>query len=252
MNILVCGTQDEGKTTLARWLARQRHSCVVDFDPKGDIPGHVVYSAEELEQALDNECWRGKDIVYRYDMASTEAKDAFANMMSVLWDYGGYALMIDESAELQSWASIDPLLKKTVAQHCKRPPERSVTVIQTNHRLPEFNGKVKTVMAELYTFRTNNPRDLDILLDYSGDPSLSDIVRVLPRHHCVRVRFARQDNGVPQWELWDDPSVWYVPMNDVVIPAPARERSLMERIYGQKRTFGGRVDTGQTITRQGG
>lgn len=240
---------DEGKTTLALWLARQRHTCVVVFDPRSHIDGHIVMDAEELDEAMqDEEIWRGRYIVYRYDMASADADEAFAEMMSVLWKYGGYGLVVDESAELQTWASIDKRLKKTVAQHIKRPAERSVTVIQTNHRLPEYNGKVKTVMAELYTFRTNNPRDLDLLVDYTGDAELPEVVRALPKHHCVRIKLARQDGGVPQWEIWDDPSKWYLPIEPPV-NIPVKERSFMDKVE-RSRSYGERpgraVDTRQT------
>lgn len=215
MNSIVIGTRGEGKSTLALWLANQTHAAVIVFDPRAMYGGHVVESSDELIDALDSHLYEdGEPIVYQFD---AEPEVAFADMASVLFpprsegERGGFALIVDEAGELQGPNTILPELRLAVARHPLEGDLR-VHIIQTTHRLAEYSGKTKTVFDHLYIFRTQNPRDLSMLVDFTDSPELVDIVRNLPPHHLVHYAASRREDGRPQWELWDDPGVWFVPM----------------------------------------
>lgn len=196
------------------FLAKQRHAGVVVFDPRAMIQGIVVFGPDELHDAIERKAWREGPIVYRYD--STDHNAEFGEMTQVLFPprfpVGGFALIIDEAGLLQTANSIDENLARVVKQHPTFPARESVTVIQTSHRLSEFHGASKALMNELYIFQTTHPRDLETLADHTdGEAAIAEAVRQLPRHHCVRYKYGRQEAGVSQWELWDRPEAWFVP-----------------------------------------
>jgi hypothetical protein len=214
MNLLICGRREEGKTTLAMHLARQRHKGIVVFDPRAMIQGVVVYSPDELRSAIEEKAWQRGPIVYRYD--SPEHEEQFAQVTEVLFPprfpVGGFAFIVDEAGMLQTPNSIDENLSRVIKQHPTFPPRESVTIIQTSHRLSEFHGASKALMNELYIFQTTHPRDLDTLAEHTdGQTEIAEAVKALPRHHCVRYKYDRQADGQPQWEAWNDPAAWYVP-----------------------------------------
>ena len=57
MNSIAVGSREEGKSTLALYLAYSSHKAVFVFDPRGIFGGHVVHSGEELEQAFDEKLY---------------------------------------------------------------------------------------------------------------------------------------------------------------------------------------------------
>ena len=215
MNIIIVGRREEGKSTLALYLAYQSHAAVFVFDPRGMFDGHVVQSPEQLQQAISDKLYEdGNPIVYRFD--SGNAETAFEEMADVLFPpqftRGGFALIVDEAGELQGANQINEALKRAIAQHPTKGDFR-VSIIQTSHRLPEFHGKTKALLNDLYIFQTTHPRDLQTILDYTGSEEILPIVEKLPQHHLLRYKFARQADGVAQYEVWDNPTVWYVPMS---------------------------------------
>jgi len=222
LNSICVGTRGEGKSTLALYLANQSHTAIVVFDPRGMFDGHIVYSAGELEEALDQEDYLdGQPIVYRFDHG--DANQAFEEMARVLFPpqftRGGFALIVDEAGDLQSSQSINLELRRAIAQHPTQG-EMRVHMIQTSHRISEFNGKTKTCLDYIYQFRTNNPRDHQALVDFTDDPAIVEVVRELPPHHLVRYEFKRREDGGPQWEVWNDPGAWFAPIE--VIPVEVR------------------------------
>src|SRR5271165_6715162 len=232
MNSIAVGGREEGKTTLALWLARQSHQQVFVFDPRGIFQGTVVHDPEQLEAAIAEYSQVREEkqtaatrkvletpIIYRIDEKAPE--DAFEEMAGVLFPpqftRGGFALIIDEAGELQGPNTINPALRRAVAQHPTektpgRDPVDRVHIIQTSHRLAEYHGKLKTCLNDLYMFRTRNRRDLEAIVDFTGEPELTEVVSELPKHVLVHYTFARQEDGVPQWTIWEDPAVWYTPL----------------------------------------
>ena len=213
MNIVCCGRREEGKTTLAMHIARKHHRGVVVFDPRGMINGTIVYGSSELEDAIEGGMWQNGPIVYRYD--SGDANSEFDEMCSVLFPpqftKGGFSLVVDEAGQLQTAHSINENFIRAIKQHPTSPLRESVTIIQTNHRLAEFHGASKSLMNELYIFQTTYDLDLRTLEQHTGLPQMSEIVKNLPQHHCVRYLYGRQPNN-KQYEVWDNPLIWF---NDI-------------------------------------
>ena len=194
MNDLVVGRREEGKTTLAKWLLEQRHAGGIAYDPRGMIEGRVIVhdlDSLEAEMRSGREGW----IVFR--PAGKEASEDFAEVCDFLFPAGdahhwrAFGFLVDEAGELQSANQIHPALRRAIAQHY-RSGDESVSLVQTSHRLPEFHGKSRALMDNLYIFQTTHPGDLKTLEDYTGDAQISEIVATLPKHHCVRYKFARQ------------------------------------------------------------
>jgi len=174
----------------------------------------IVSNPEALEQAIQEKKWQHGPIVYRPESGDVNAE--FTEVCRVLFPpkftRGGFAFIIDEAGELQNPHQIHDDLKRIIKQHPTFPVNESVLVIQTNHRLSEFHNSCKALMNELYIFQTTLPRDLDVIDEHTGIPEVRGAVARLPKHHCVRYIYGRQEAGVPQWEVWDDPRDWYTPL----------------------------------------
>lgn len=241
-NVNIVGRREEGKTTLALYLSR-RYAGRVIWDPRGMIGDRstavIVCTPEDLETAIREGDWRRGPIVYRQE--SDDVPGEFTAVCQVLFPRkftkGGFAFIIDEAGELQNPHSIHPELLRIVKQHPTFPPEESVLIIQTNHRLSEFNNSCKALMNELYIFQTTLPRDLDVIDQHTGIPEIREIVKTLPRHHCVRYIYGRQEDGVPQYEVWDNPKMWYTPLKGGSVSKEdnseqdEREESTVDRNY---------------------
>lgn len=214
MNIIVCGRREEGKTTLAMFLARHHpkagHEGVVAFDPRGMLDGHIVYGSGELEDAINDKLWKSGPIIYRYD--SGDPNTAFSELCDILFPpqftKGGFSLVVDEAGQLQTAHSINEQFLRAIKQHPTEPHREAITIIQTNHRMAEFHGGCKALMEELYIFQTTDPRGLQALEEHTGLPEMSEVVKNLPQHHCVRYKYGRQADN-KQYEIWDNPLVWY-------------------------------------------
>lgn len=216
-NINIVGRREEGKTTLALFLSRKYKARII-WDPRGMIGDSssavIVCSPDDLDTAITEGEWKKGPIVYRQESGDVESE--FTDICQVLFPpkftRGGFAFVIDEAGELQNPHAVHPELKRVIKQHPTFPRQESVLVIQTNHRLSEFHNSCKALMNELYIFQTTLPRDLDVLEEHTGIPQLRDIVKNLPKHHCVRYLYDRQEIGDSQYELWDDPEYWYTPL----------------------------------------
>jgi hypothetical protein len=217
MNVLVCGRMKEGKTTLAKYLAFQFSPGVVIWDPRHIIDGAVyVHDADELQEAIDRKEWRQGAIVFRPN--ALHLQDDFDAMCEVLFDpperfsgngrdNGGFALIIDEAAQLQSPHTIRPNLDRAVRQH-----PRTVLVIQTTHSLQDWHRASKDLMSKLYCFRMLG-RSLDAVVEYCDeDEEFRETVRTLPSH-CLVVYDFEAKHGEETWTIWYDPAEWYSPIN---------------------------------------
>lgn len=217
MNVNIVGRREEGKTTLALYVCR-RYKAKFIWDPRGMIGcepnGIIVCTPDDLETAIQEEDWRGGPVVYRAESGDVESE--FTSVCEVLFPpkftRGGFAFLIDEAGELQNAHGVHDDLKRVVKQHPTFPKHESVLVVQTNHRLAEFNNSCKALLDELYIFQTTLPGDLKTLEEHTGMVEITPIVKNLPHHYCVRYLYGRQAAGKPQYELWDDPSVWYQPL----------------------------------------
>lgn len=215
MNIITCGRREEGKTTLAMFLARKYHKGIVVFDPRGMIGGIIVYNVDDLECAIEEGEWNNGPIVFRYDEGDPEEK--FEELCEVLFpprfSLGGFSLVVDEAGFLQNPQYINKAFSRAIKQHpteATGPIHESVAIIQTNHRLADFNNTCKALMNELFIFQTTLTGDLKTLDEHTGGSrEISSIVQNLEQHHCVRYLYGRQPKGMKQYEVWNDPSAWF-------------------------------------------
>ena len=223
MNILIIGTRDEGKTTLAMFKARERHDAVVAFDPRGMIKGYVVRSPEELEEAIEerkwiNEEWRSdgepkiRAIVYRVD--SPLVDEAFDDFCSQVFPpnfpRGGFSVVIDEAGWLQNPQYMTPQLFRAMKGHPTEPPDEEVTIIQTMHTLSESYAKTRSLINEYYLFRLKAPGDVRAVEALTGIENLPEILAELPRHHFVRYINSRVPEGAREWEIVSDSDSWNI------------------------------------------
>jgi hypothetical protein len=226
MNILIIGTREEGKTTLALFKGLERHDAVVAFDPRGMIDGYVVRSPDELEEAIkdhkwivDGEGWQGngktkrlQPIVYRCDGPDLES--AFEDFCSVIFPpnfpRGGYSVIIDEAGWLQTANSINDQLFRAIKGHPTQPPEEEITIIQTMHTLSESNGKTRSLINEYYLFRLKAPGDTKAVQELTGIEDLPEILKSLSQHHFVRYINSRVPAGQSEWEIVSDSESWNI------------------------------------------
>lgn len=216
MIILCCGRIKEGKTSRALYLARQWSIGVIVWDPRhritpADLPASYgddnrityVASGDELEDAIEERSFENGPIIFWPD--GTNLEGDFVEMCEVLFDpperfgSGGFALVVDEAADLQSAHRIQPQLQRAVKQH-----PRSVLIVQTTHSLQDWHRSSRDLTSEVHTFRLRG-RSLDALVDFcDGDAELHEKIKTLPRHHAVRINFEAdgdleiEDIG-PEW-----------------------------------------------------
>jgi hypothetical protein len=224
MNCLVCGTRKTGKSTLALFLASQWGGTVVIFDPRGSYRGVGIQcpDIDSLMQHLEDMDYIENGIpcplVYHVD---ADAEKSFADLCARLfpprfegWS-GRIALIVDESRNLQSHQFISPTLDRLVGQ----APIDDVLVIQTTHEIKEWNSKTKSVMDEVYLFYQVGPQNYSRIEELCGTDVADQVQDFAPHskddpvlHHYVRYSFREFFDEGRQWELCDDPRIWYIPL----------------------------------------
>lgn len=225
MNVLCCGTRRTGKSTLGLWLAKQWRGTIVIFDPRGSYShaGVQCASVEELMQHLEDGDYLDREgqaipLVYHVD---ADPEKSFSELCEALFPprfagwRGRLALLVDESRTLQSHAYIHPSLDRIVGQ----APIDDVLVIQTTHEIKEWNSKTKSVMDEMYLFYQIGTHNYDRIADLCGEDVADEVVGFKPEnrddpsiHHCVRYCFREIFDDGREWQTWNDPQIWYLPL----------------------------------------
>lgn len=210
MNALIFGRRRQGKSTLSFFLARRRHQTVIVFDPNAQFDGRmVVYNLEDVREWID-QGGRG-EIIFRPTPGMIE--EDFETLVEVLWNYGNYALIVDEASCVQNAHSIAPSLERLMRQ-APRDGARNrsgaivdVTVIQTLHRPADANTICRALATDAFIFQTQLARDLDTVENQWGAEVRAHL-STLARWHCVHI-WSDLD-GSQRYSIWRDPSKWYV------------------------------------------
>lgn len=165
MNSLIIGRRGLGKSTLAEFVAREGNDDVIVFDPNNQFKDAKVRTssladlAHYLENSPDDE-----DMFLAYvPQGEIESEwDAFA---AVVWQYGDYALIIDEAHWLQKPNYLNLWLSKFMRQAPRRErnDESPVDIVMTFHRPVDINGLVFGLADDIYIFKVTKSRDLDYL-----------------------------------------------------------------------------------------
>lgn len=209
----------EGKTTLALFLAFQHSSGVIAWDPRGMMDGFRVSSGEEMLEAIRNKKWIVEENKFAavqhvrpicYVPESPDLQEDFHEFCMVAFPpkftRRNFACIIDEAAQLQKANWINPDLDRAVRQH-----PRDVVIIQTTHSLQDFHRASKDLMNDLYIFQLQG-RSLEAAVDYcDGSPEMREAIKTLPPHTLVHFCFERHDG--PEFEVWSDPTVWFMPLD---------------------------------------
>jgi hypothetical protein len=182
MNELIIGRRGTGKSTLARSEAAKLNTHQIFFDP-GDQFENVeckIATVKQLHEQLEKDWSADGDgpVSISYVPASSAVQaewDAFARE---LWDFTGtheeaasYALVIDETHELQGSQWIDDWL----ARFIRRSPRRErgdpnpVDLIQTTHNPQDLNRLTFSQQDEIFIFNMFDRRALKAIADQWGE-----------------------------------------------------------------------------------
>jgi hypothetical protein len=207
----------EGKTTLGIYLATCWSPGVIIWDPRHmvDIPNaEYVINGDELDDAIHDGKWKKGPIIFR--PSAKHIEQDFEELSNTLFDppekyaVEGFAIVIDEAAQLQRPQSLLPSLDVIVRQH-----PRSVLVVQCTHSLQDYGRASKDLMSALYCFRQVG-NSLEKVVEYcDGDDEFREVIRTLPRHWCVRYDF-EAGHGEETWVIVDNPKSWYHPATEGV------------------------------------
>lgn len=197
MHALIVGKRYQGKSTLALSVAMSNRGTVIVWDPNAqyrDLP-HVRIDA------IPGVIEKYGDIAIR--VTRDDYQEAFHELGECLWDFRDYCLLIDEASTLQTPQSIDPMLKRYVT----RAPA-SVAIIQTAHRISDFNQASQAQATDLFFFRTTAARDLDRIEDEYG-PGVRDS---LPRLGPYELMHYWRDSkgGMEYASRWSAGEIWFI------------------------------------------
>jgi len=201
---VIWGRRRQGKSTLALALAiASGKRPIIIFDPCDQYAAWPAVDEELLEELLDSDFG-----IARYSPGGQDPEQAFSNLMLVLdggvWRWSDYALIIDESSILQRPQRLHPALDRLVRQ----APD-DILVIQTMHRPSDAHPLVRSLASDYFWFQTYLARDLEVVEDTWGAEVADEISR-LPSYHLLH--FWLDFGGEPRWKIWNDPSIWYVPL----------------------------------------
>jgi hypothetical protein len=248
MNTIILGGRCEGKTHLAIFLAYQSYPGVIIFDTRSMVQGCVVWSVQELDEAIKEEKWKEGVLVYRPKSPDLEAE--FSELCRYIFDpprfpKGRFSFILDEAATQQSAHSVGTELEQVIRQH----PLQDILIIQTSHSLQDWHRTSRDLVNEMYVFQSQG-RSLIAIGEYWGmDDEQMNQVETLPQHHCIRF-FGRNEA-----ELWNKPEVWYIPVftqEQEASNAQDRDsRGESSETSSRSRTRGGEGNTGSTWARPG-
>jgi hypothetical protein len=205
MIALIVGKREEGKTTLGLFLAMQWSPFVIILDTRRQFEiGIPVHSLSELDDAIDE---GSPVIVYQPESEEDEEEsgELARNIMARGMEHnpaGRFTFLIDEAGEVAKFGRAVRPLRKMI----KFVRLDTVNVLLLCHRPTDLDPVFRSLMTDFYLFRVNGDRDIEWL---DGIDSITDeaiqVVQKLPRHHFIRLK-----PGVEGYQLFNDPSAWYV------------------------------------------
>jgi hypothetical protein len=215
INSLVIGRRGLGKSTLAEWLADQETDNKIVFDPNNQFKDALV-STSDLEEFQEHlEASENSDEPFFLAFVPVgEVEMEWDRFAPVIWPYGDYALIIDESHWLQKPNYINPWLSRFMRQapRRERDDENPVDIIMTAHRPTDINGIVLGLSDFEYIFRTTKSRDIKYLEQEFGE-EIADRVQHLrtpqsedPGRDVIRVPVESPED----FEVLTDSREWFV------------------------------------------
>lgn len=196
---LVIGVSQTGKSTFAFHLALSTGKQTVVWDANEvfiDVVKQPVYNVDELQEAL-----RNKEPVIVYDATSSDDRhEEFERFASVMENYDGHTLLVDEAGDIQRATSPNRGLDRLY----RRSGRRGNDIIETTHKATDIATLNRTLTENTYLFAMPNNKARKIISDeFSEDAAIESAN--LPDY--VYIHF---HNRTGQWEVVNDPEEWYV------------------------------------------
>lgn len=163
MNTLILGRRGLGKSTLAVWRGRQLSKHIIAWSPSAQF-SMADYRTTNWEDLIDFIDGANDDEEYLAEYIPQDDLEADFNFVGEkLWEYGGYALVVDEANELQSPSKINDVLSRFI----RRAPRREkgddeseiIDIIQTTHFPVDLHKVSFGLGDEAYIFRLTRLRD---------------------------------------------------------------------------------------------
>ena len=206
MNDLIYGTRKQGKSTLAIALAVNAHERTLIFDPRGTFPVFQSYPIEEIPSRLASHEPGTIQITRVGPYDTDEVSEAFEEFTRVAWQEEDISVIVDESHMLQGSNSLDPNLDRW-----NRQSSSNVEVIQTTHRIVDAHPDSRYHADNVFFFHAYLTRELKTVGEsFGGD--VASALPLLKRHQLIH--WHRSPGGFPVWIKWEDPSVWYVELEN--------------------------------------
>jgi len=203
MNALVTGRRRQGKSTLARHLARQRTKAVIAFDPNRQF--RSFFQVRDIEQ-LEDEMYSKDHLELSYVPSDESIDDEFSAFADVLWRYGNYSLIVDEAQRLQKGRYIHPKLDKLLRQGpTEKDYPETIHIIQTCHRPSDISTVGRSLCNDHFFFRITLQSDLDVIEEEDGTAART-AVEGLTENSYQLIHYSLDHDTV---ELWDNPKAWY-------------------------------------------
>src|SRR3989304_10592678 len=145
MNSLVIGRRGLGKRPLGEFLAREDNDDLIVFDPNNQFRDALLRTSDiaELEDELesqDGNLDNGGFYVAYVPIGNVE--EEWNRFAAAIWEYGDYALIIDEAHRLQKPNYVNEWLDRFVRQAPRRErnDDDPIEIVMTAHRMVDIRA----------------------------------------------------------------------------------------------------------------
>lgn len=215
MNAAIIGRRGLGKSTLALKIADDLNPNVLIFDTNNQFRSmeHRTSDVEKVEKLIRNST-RMDDPFRLAFIPQGEVEEEWDKFAKVIWPFGDYALIVDETHRLQKAQYVNRNLDKFMRQAPRRERHdpNPIDVIQCCHRPQDINGNVFSLLDYVYLFRVTKSRDLQYI-ENEFEPEVRQVVtklRTPPEGRDVlRVDVEGNDNV-----LLTDSKEWFTPIRE--------------------------------------
>jgi hypothetical protein len=199
MKSLCIGVSQTGKSTFALHLGLSTGKQLVIWDANEvfiDIVKQPVYNVDELTEALS-----AKEPVIVYDATSSDDRhEEFERFATVMENYDGHTLLVDEAGDIQRATSPNRGLDRLY----RRSGRRGNDIIETTHKATDIATLNRTLTTDTYLFAMPNNKSRKIISDEFSEEAAEQAAN-LPDY--VYIHF---HNRTGAWDVIDDPKEWYV------------------------------------------
>lgn len=201
-NELVIAFKNQGKSTLALHIAREKHKPIIAYDE------HEVYTdvgqvvdLDELEDYVTDGLKRDDFLVYV--PSGENEQEEFNEFCARIWKPVGVTILIDEASYIQTSGHASKYLKKLLRLNEER---YNVSLIQATHRATELSTVTRSQSWDWYILFTPDPRDIGVIRERWGDAVAAAVQQLdFDSHHYIHVSATLKG----KFEVITEPQSWY-------------------------------------------